>query len=509
MKRHKLSSALLLSLACGVACCAATGRSTQDVREPIGAGQFYPRSAATLRSALRAMMADALPPRPDRPVAIVVPHAGYIYSGQIAADAYRQASAHRYDTVVIVGTNHTDGGFRKVAILPGRSFKTPLGNAPIDDAFVAALMKADSDCVFDAAPHRAEHSVEVQVPFVQHLFPNARLVPIVVGRPDQAMCERLGRALASVAKDRSVLIVASSDLSHYPSADNASAVDRGTLETIASMDVQALYDREFGRQSAQVPELVTHACGSGPVMTAIAAARALGAARAVALSYANSADVAVGDPERVVGYGAVVFSAGGPSSDVSALKTPPPDAGALQADDKKALLAYARNTLTRYLGTETLPLARGFSARVNRKGGVFVTLKKQGELRGCIGHIPSDSAVAGLVGRMALESALNDPRFPKVTADELRGLELEISVLTPPKRVGGATDIVVGRDGVFLDADGRGAVFLPQVAPEQGWNRDEMLDNLCVKAGLPANRWRRPGVTYSTFQADVFGEGHR
>jgi MEMO1 family protein len=496
-------------LTCAVACCAAASRSAQDSRTPIGAGQFYPKSAATLKAAVQAMLADALAPRPERPIAIVVPHAGYIYSGQIAADAYRQAAAHRYDTVVIVGTNHTDGGFRRIAILPGSSFPTPLGAAPIDQALVGALQKEDPDCVLDAAPHRAEHSVEVQVPFVQQVFPNARIVPVVVGRPDRAMCERFGRALAAVSKGRSVLLVASSDLSHYPSAQNAAPVDRRTIQAIAGLDVGALYQTEFGETGPAVPELVTHACGSAPVMAVMTAARALGATRGVAISYANSADVAVGEPDRVVGYGAVVFTGGEAGSDVTAITATTADPGPLQADDKKALLAYARNTLTRYLNTETLPLARGFSGRVIRNRGVFVTLKKHGELRGCIGHIPSDMPMLSLVGRMALESALNDPRFPKVASSELRDLEIEVSVLTPPKPVNGPSDIVVGRDGVFLNADGTGAVFLPQVAPEQGWNRDQMLDNLCLKAGLPANRWRRAGVSYSTFQAEVFAEGHR
>jgi AmmeMemoRadiSam system protein A len=153
-----------------------------------------------------------------------------------------------------------------------------------------------------------------------------------------------------------------------------------------------------------------------------------------------------------------------------------------------------------------LPLPRGFSARLQRNGGVFVTLKKRGDLRGCIGHMTSDMPIARLVGMMAMASAFEDPRFPKVALDEMRDMEVEISILSPPKAVQGVANIVVGRDGVILYADGQSAVFLPQVAPEQGWNRDQMLDNLCVKAGLPAARWRRGGVKFETFQAEVFAE---
>jgi hypothetical protein len=499
---------LLLVLVCGVLCCGAsgTGRASDQDRPPIAAGQFYPLSASTLKAAVQAMLGDAVAPRPDRPIAIVVPHAGYVFSGQIAADAYRQAGAHRYDTVVIVGVNHTEGGFRKVGICPGRTFRTPLGSVPIDEAFVAALQKEDSDCFPDANAHKAEHSVEVQVPFVQQVFPNAKIVPLVVGWPEQSLCVRLGRALASVAKDRSVLLVASSDLSHYPSASDASDVDRRTLQTIASLNADAVYQNEVGQSGRAVPNLATHACGTGAIVAVITAARALGATRGVVLSYANSGETIAGDPRSAVGYGAVVFTAGEPGSDVTALKTPPRDDSPLQPQDKKWMLAFARETIRRYLTTETLPLARGFSPRLQRNRGVFVTLKKRGELRGCIGHIPSDMPMVRLTGMMAFESAFNDPRFDKLALDEMRDLDIEISILSPPKSVSGPSDIVVGRDGVVLGADGRSAVFLPQVAPEQGWNRDQMLDNLCLKAGLPANRWRQSGVSFETFQAEVFDE---
>lgn len=501
MSRLSLLILILVALSCGAA---GTG-VTQD-RDPIGPGQFYPASATMLKAAVQAMLGDALPPRPDRPIAIVVPHAGYVFSGQIAADAFRQAAAHHYDTVVIVGTNHTDGSFSKVGICPGRTFRTPLGSVPIDDAFVAALQKEDSDCVVDATVHKAEHSVEVEVPFVQQAFPAAKIVPLVVGRPDPALCVRLGRALAAAAKGRSVLLVASSDLSHYPAAKSASEVDRRTLETIARLDADAVYQNEVGSSDRGVPELVTHACGTGSIMAVITAARALGATRGTVLSYANSGDTLAGEPQRAVGYGAVVFSTGEPGVDVTALKALPRDDGPLQMQDKKWLLAFARETIQRYLTTETLPLPRGFSARLQRDRGVFVTLKKRGDLRGCIGHIPSDTPVTRLAGSMAFASAFQDPRFDRVGASEIRDLEIEISILSPPRPIGGPADIVVGRDGVVLSADGLSAVFLPQVAPEQGWNRDEMLSNLCVKAGLSASRWRRAGVRFETFQAEVFSE---
>ncbi len=485
----------------------AGGTAQRAVREPAVAGQFYPAEATALKQTLQALLAGAVPPKPERPIAIVAPHAGYVYSAQIAADAFRQASAHRYDVVVIIGVNHSAPGFNRIALFPGTGFRTPLGVADIDSAVADALAREDADCVYHQAAHAMEHSVEVQVPFVQHVFPGVKIVPIVVGTQDAAVSRRLGHALAKVLKNRAPLIVASSDLSHYPTARDAPAVDRRTLEAIASLDPDTLQRASSAEMARGTAGLSTTACGAASIAAAMVAASSLGATRGVVISYANSSDVAVGDPDRVVGYGAAAFTGGQRGSDVSALRPSPaaPSSDPLDPADKKALLALARETLTRFLTTETLPLVRGFSAHAMRVQGAFVTLKKRGELRGCIGQITGTAPLARVVAAMTLEAALNDTRFDRVRASELSSLEIEISALTPPRSVAGPGAIVAGRDGVILQKSGRSAVFLPQVATEQGWDRDEMLDNLCQKGGLPSGCWRS-GATLQTFQADVFSE---
>ncbi|MGE5816258.1 MAG: AmmeMemoRadiSam system protein B [Acidobacteriota bacterium] len=490
---------------CGLS--AQSGPQLETVRQSAVAGQFYPESPVRLKGAIEAFLHDAATPRPERPIAIVAPHAGYIYSGQIAADAFRQAAQHHYDTVVIIGTNHTDPSFSGIAIHPGTAFRTPLGIAPIDDGMRKALMKEDGDCTANATVHAREHSVEVQVPFVQYLFPSATIVPVVVGRPDIGLCTRFGRALAKVAKGRQVLIVASSDLSHYPSAANAAVVDRRTLESVVTLDPDRLHTVARQQMESSIPELVTCACGEGPIMAAMEAAVALGANRGTVISYANSADVPVGDASRVVGYGAVVLSSGERGSDTTALSRVPAvdSSGPLQPQDKKTLLVLARESIARVLNTDTVPLARAGSPRLQRSSGVFVTLRKHGELRGCIGQMTPTAPLPRLTEMMALAAAFNDPRFEKVRADELNDIDVEVSVLTPFKPVSNASAILPGRDGVLLRKNGRSAVFLPEVATEQGWNREEMLDNLCVKAGLSAGCWRT-GADLSVFQADAFSE---
>jgi AmmeMemoRadiSam system protein A len=186
---------------------------------------------------------------------------------------------------------------------------------------------------------------------------------------------------------------------------------------------------------------------------------------------------------------------------------PPPSddtASPLTKAEQETLLTLARGTLARYFATGTLPLPRP-AGILRAPRGAFVTLKKAGALRGCVGHMRADLPLCQMVGRMALEAALRDRRFPPVTAGELASLEIEVSALTPFERIDTPEAIRVGRDGVLLRKQGRSAVFLPQVAPEQGWERDEMLAHLCRKAGLPPDAWRS-GAALFTFQAEVFGE---
>jgi len=482
-------------------------KQESDIRSPVVAGRFYPGSASALRKAVQTFMADAVPVQVESPLAIVVPHAGYIFSGQIAADGFRQAADHSYDVVVILGTNHTSGSFRKISVYPGDGFSTPLGVTMIEKEVVKDLLAADPDCVPDRSLHQQEHSIEVQIPFIQVLFPDARIVPVVVGSPDIGLCTRFGEALAGVLKNRRALIVASADLSHYPSAEAAEDVDRKTLAAMEKMDPALLQKVTQTQMRRNIPNLHTCACGEAAVMAAMCAARAMGATGGRVIRYAHSGDVSAGERDRVVGYGVVVYYAD--TARASANESGPPTEAAsdetLTYDDKKALLAYVRETLARRLSGQTAPAPGGLGPVAQQERGVFVTLKKRGNLRGCIGRMIPDKPLHELAGVVALQSALEDPRFRPVTFDELKELEIEISVLTPMAPVPGADHIVVGRDGVLIRKGDRSAVFLPQVAPEQGWGRDEMLEHLCLKAGLPPGSWKE-GAKLLTFQAVVFSE---
>ena len=508
MKILRLSLVLLVIIFCFAMACQANKVSDSDVREPAVAGKFYPESAAKLKLAVEQFLQDALPVKVKKPVAIIVPHAGYIYSGQICADGFKQAANQKYDFIVILGTKHTSSDMEKISLYPGNGFRTPLGTAPVEKNIIHLLKKADpADCMLDKTLHESEHSVEVMVPFIQVVFPKAKIVPVVVGSQDIQTCIRFGQALAKVLKNKNALIIASSDLSHYPSARDANIVDRETLSAIAGLDPAVFQKTLQSHKNKNVPNLYTSACGEAPIMAAMAAAKSLGAIRGSIISYANSGDTSVGERSRVVGYGAVVLTADeegkdpgvfpqAAKTDVSATLTP---------SDKNNLLSFARETISRLFSTDTTPLARNFNAALQQPRGAFVTIKKRGELRGCIGRMIGDEPLGKIIGTMAIQAAFNDARFNHLTADELKDIEIEISVLTPMKPVAGAADIVVGRDGVLLDKDSHHAVFLPQVATEQKWNREELLDNLCRKAGLETGCWKKE-AKFSTFQAIVFSE---
>jgi AmmeMemoRadiSam system protein B/AmmeMemoRadiSam system protein A len=506
MKMLRLNLALLVIIFCFAAACQANKGMDADVREPAVAGKFYPESAVKLKLAIEKFLHDAVDVQIKKPVAIVVPHAGYIFSGQICADGFKQVSNQNYDVIVILGTKHTNSNMQKISLYPGDGFRTPLGIAPVEKNIISALKKADpADCTLDKSLHESEHSLEVIVPFIQVVFPKAKIVPVVVGSPDMETCARFGQALAKVLNNKNALIIASSDLSHYPSAEYANIVDRETLAAIAGLDTAVFLTTIQAHANRNISNLHTSACGEAPIMAAMAAARSLGANSGVVVSYANSGDTSIGERTRVVGYGAVVLNAEGKNISLPAQPKTPAASTALQPSDKKALLAFARETISRILLTDTAPLARNFNPTFQQQRGVFVTLKKNGILRGCIGRMTGDEPIGKLVGIMAIQSAFNDGRFQQVTAAELKDIEIEISLLTPMKQVAGAADILVGRDGVLLNKEGRHAVFLPQVAIEQGWSRDDMLDNLCLKAGLTGGCWKE-GANFSTFQDEVFSE---
>jgi AmmeMemoRadiSam system protein B/AmmeMemoRadiSam system protein A len=481
------------------------------IKEPVFAGEFYSASPEKLKNALKFFFSAAIPPSGKKPLALIAPHAGFVFSGQIAADAYNQAKNFKYDDIIILGTNHTTAGFYSISAFSEDEFKTPVGNIALDREAIAALMKEDNDIVVNDNVNKKEHSVEVQVPFIQYAFPGVKIVPLVIGSPNPSMCNDLGKTIAKIFKDKSILIVASSDLSHYPEFSDAVKTDRKTLYSFLTLDDKEIINTLGGFRKSGVASLATCACGEGPVLSAISAAKNLGPCSARLVSYSNSGYSVLGDLDKVVGYGAVAISAGEnkeANTDCDSFfnisEGTENKMETIGNETKSRLLSFARSVVEQYLNSDITPLTRNDNHELLLKRGAFVTLKKKGELRGCIGRMDSSLPLYKVVGSMAIEAAFNDHRFASVKPEELKDIEFEISILTPFKKVPDAESIVLETHGVLLKKGGKQAVFLPQVAEETGWSKEKFLDQLCYKAGLRAGDWK--DAELYTFTADVFKE---
>jgi hypothetical protein len=495
----------------------------EDIHPCQGADRWFPGDPEQLAAMVDSYLAEA---REDaekiegEPIALIVPHAGYIYSGWVAAYAYRQIERLDYDTVVVIGDTHAGRGTAPIAVWARGAYETPLGAVPVDEEVAAALLAADARILFDRAGHESEHPVENQIPFLQRVLSgDFKVVPIVLHDDYLEVAEVLSQALVEALADRKALIVASTDLAHWPAYDDACASDAAMLAAVETLDPQALLDADREWMGKGIPNLATTMCSKGSVLTAMLAAPQLGANQVTVLKYANSGDVPIGGRDRVVGYGAVMFWQGegnrsaersrrSPTSFVT--PTPPSpvaEAIPLTAEDKEELLAMARQTIAHFLGTGAFPHFAVTQPALLQERGAFVTLRKYGELRGCIGHLIGDRPLYLVVQNMAVSAVVADQRFPPVTVEELSDLEIEISVLSPLEQVESVDQIQVGLHGVIIRQGLKQAVYLPQVAPEQGWGREEMLENLCLKAGLSKEEWKKGGTRFYVFTAQVFAEG--
>jgi AmmeMemoRadiSam system protein B len=271
------------------------------IRKAAVAGAWYPGDRASLVAEVEGYLADVAPASvPGRLIALISPHAGLRYSGPVAAHAYARLRGCRDLTVVIVGPSHRVH-FEGVSVYARGAFATPLGEVPIDEAVAEALLAADGILLDEPSPHRDEHSLEMQLPFLQHVVPGLRIVPLLMGSQERGEVEALAGALGRALRGRDVLMVASSDLSHYHPAAVANALDAKVVDDVARFDPEGLMNRLESDRG--------HACGGGPMVAVMRAARERGAAKAAILRYADSGDAGDGDKSRVVGYLAAALSA--------------------------------------------------------------------------------------------------------------------------------------------------------------------------------------------------------
>lgn len=429
---------------------------TANVRPAAVAGAFYPGNPGQLAAEVDELLdgVESLEPKFGFPKALIVPHAGYVYSGPVAARAYHELVAARgiVKRVVLLGPAHYVAG-RGLALPSADFFETPLGRIPLDFQAVGSLANL-LQVVRSAPAHAQEHSLEVQLPFLQKVLGDFTLVPLAVGA---ATTEEVAQVLERLWGGPETLIVISTDLSHYHAYDEAKRIDGATLERILAFATDIDHDE---------------ACGATGLngFLRVAAAKNLSLRL---LAACNSGDTA-GGKARVVGYSAFALYEG---SGVSA-----EEAG-------RTLIEIARGSILNGLGMSSVPVRRNHLPWLLQPGATFATLTKDGQLRGCMGSLQAARPLGQDVASNARAAAFEDPRFPKLTREEWPRCAIEVSLLSAPKPIRFAdeaqllAEIRVGEDGLILEYDGRRATYLPQVW-EMISDKRQFLDELKKKAGL-------------------------
>lgn len=502
----RIAAPALLAMALAFSCRA--GASPESMG-PFLAGRWYPAHAAGLASDVDGMMAPGKAERIDGAAVLVVPHAGYMYSGKVAGSGYASVRGMNPGVVVVLAPAHRahiDG----CAVLPVDRYDTPLGGVKLDRKGAERLA---AHPLFTASREAFahEHAFEIQLPFLQRLFgetlgTDIAVLPVLVGEISDADAACAAAKIVEAVGGRPrPLFVVSSDFTHYGHRfgyvpfrernavalrEKLRAFDGGAIDLIVAGDAKG-FSRYVEKTGATI-------CGRNPIMIALSIPLADRAAATVA--YDTSCGV-TGECESSVSYAAIRIL-GRIAGDAKAGRT-----RAFGEREKRFLLGLARGNIRSHLTSgRQYPVSLADVPEACRaRTGVFVTLKRNGQLRGCIGTIAGERPLFESVLENSYFAAFRDPRFGPLTRGELEGLSVEISVLTEPRAVSSVEEIVLGRDGIIVELGNRRALFLPQVAVEQNWTREEFLTQACRKAGLPDDAWRSGAVIY-TFRAEVFGD---
>ncbi len=482
----------------------AVNAQTKTVLPSRFAGSWYSDDPKQLKAQLDTFLKNADLEPAKNIIAVIMPHAGYGYSGQTAAFAAKAASGKAYRRVVVIGPTHRVP-MENIASVPAVThYGTPLGEVPLDLSFIEALKKHPE---FKTLPrvHEGEHSVQMEIPILQHALGSFRLVPIVVGLLNPETARKMAGILRGLV-DAETLVVISSDFTHYGPNFDYLPFEKEVEANLKKLDLNAFaaIEKSVDAFSRYLQETQATICGRECIKLAMEMLPK--DAKPRLLKYDTSGRM-TNDFSNSVSYLSIAFT--GAWSQGEALSPPSALGDGFTDPEKKSLLALARKTIAYFLEKGELPNAKKLSIEVtpamSRTMGVFVTLKKEGQLRGCIGQIFGTGPLYKAVIEQAKNAATRDPRFPRLEAAELAKVQIEISALTEPKEVGSYKEIVIGKHGMVLEKHGRSAVFLPQVAPEQGWDIDTTLTHLSRKAGLPADAWKE-GASYQVFEAHVFHE---
>jgi len=398
------------------------------IRQPVVAGQFYPDSPSQLKEMIQGMVDEKA--EKEEVIGLLSPHAGYIYSGPVAGATISRIKFK--DTFIIIGPNHTGMG-RPLSIMTEGVWKTPLGEVEIDSELAKQILATSSYLEEDSGAHQYEHSIEVQLPFLQYFKKDFKLVPIILSFSTGATYKEIGRELAKAIKalNKEVIIIASSDMTHYEPQESAQWKDNQAIEAILDLDEDELLRR--------VDELRISMCGYAPAVSLISAAKELGAKRAELVRYQTSGDT-TGDYASVVGYAGIIIKGMSP------------------------LASLAQRTVEAFVKEGKIPEPEELTPEMKQRAGVFVSIHKFGQLRGCIGTFePQKDNVAEETIANAISSATQDPRFPPVAPNELKDLEYNVDVLTRPEPIDSQDQLDPKKYGVIVECGLRRGLLLPDL----------------------------------------------
>jgi len=459
-------------------------------RQPVAAGSFYPADTETLVNELKQLFENCKKSLPEGTVrAIICPHAGYIFSGETAAAAFSSIPKNsKYKNIFIIGSSHVMY-FDGASVYNTGDYITPLGKAKVNKEIANKLILDNRVFAFPTNAHLKEHSIEVQIPFIQYYFKDTPpIIPIIIGTDDENTVKKIAEALKPWFNSDNLFII-SSDFSHYPPYNEAVETDNLTALSIISGNPEIFLNTLKKNASKNISGLATSMCGWTSGLTLLDLAQGNKQLNIKLVSYCNSGDSPGAGKDEVVGYNAIVMTE---NEKPSMHKHEQANSFSFSGEEKKQLFSIVKNSIqSRLSGNNYTIDETKIHENLKKPLGAFVTLKINGELRGCIGRFISSEPLFNVVSESAISSAFEDPRFSPLTPAEYKNTDIEITVLGPLKRINDINEIVLGKHGIYIKKGSRAGTMLPQVATENGWTVEEFLGYTSRdKAGLGWDGWK-------------------
>jgi AmmeMemoRadiSam system protein B/AmmeMemoRadiSam system protein A len=463
-------------------------------RQAVAAGRFYTSDRETLRKELDQLFKECR--KPEKSItarAVVSPHAGYVFSGKIAAAAFSATPRDAvYKNIFIIGSSHVMS-FDGASVYNTGDFITPLGKAVVNREIGNRLKKENAVFNFPTSAHLQDHSLEVQIPFIQYYYSTTPgIVPIIIGTTNTATIRKIADALKPWFTPDNLFVI-SSDFSHYPSYNDGKKADDLTARGLISGDAATFLEAIRKNSDSHIPNLATSMCGWTSGLTLLYLAEGYKDLEFIRLDYCNSGDSPYGSKDEVVGYHAIALAE---KTD----KVPSEEEFSFTREEKEMLFSIARNSIrSKLFDNRDFEIDnKKITTALRQPLGAFVTLKIKGVLRGCIGRFangPGGDPLYDVVRKSAVSSAFEDPRFPSLTRDEYGRVDVEITVLGPMRKIDHIGEIKLGRHGIYIKKDFHSGTMLPQVAIEQGWTVEEFLGYTARdKAGIGWDGWKNADI---------------